>query len=295
MNPTQIAQNVSADLKTLYPFQTKKIKLKSGHTLSTVDEGQGPVVVLLHGNPTWSFFYRNLIQTLKKNHRVIAPDHLGMGLSDKPQDYDYCLDHHVENLKELLDQLDVKEFSMVVHDWGGAIGFSVAVDRPEALKKAVIMNTAAFPSPVIPFRINICRHKVFGEKIIRGLNGFAWPATFMAVKKPLSSLVKKGYLFPYDSYQNRIATARFVQDIPMKKSHPSFERLQKTGSALSKLTVPKLILWGEKDFCFNGEFLKEWQSVYPEAQVKTYPDAGHYLIEDETQDVCQRIEQFLAV
>jgi len=117
----------------------------------------------------------------------------------------------------------------------------------------------------------------------------------MAVKKPLSTLVKKGYLFPYDSYQNRIATARFVQDIPMKKSHPSFERLQKTGNSLASLKVPKLILWGEKDFCFNGEFLKEWQSVYPEAKVKTYPEAGHYLIEDETTDVCQQIDQFLAV
>lgn len=283
-----LPQNISA----LYPFSPKGITLKNGHRLSYVDEGQGEAIFLIHGNPTWSFTFRELIKNLKKNYRVIAPDHLGMGLSDKPQDFDYLLQSHIDHLIELKESLKIDSFSLVVHDWGGAIGAGMALRFHEQLKSWVIMNTAAFTSKHIPFRINICRHKFFGEKIIRHLNGFAWPATFMAVEKPLSSDVKQGYLLPYQNYQTRIATARFVQDIPMESSHPSYSTLKNIEDHLPTLSAPKLILWGEKDFCFNHHFLKRWQEIFPEAQVKTYPKAGHYVMEDESQDVVKNVVEF---
>lgn len=279
------------DLKELYPFTPKNFKTSSGHQLSYVDEGEGEAIVLLHGNPTWSFAYRELIKTLSPHFRVIVPDHIGMGLSEKPQDYTYQLKDHVENTHDLLERLQIERYHMVVHDWGGAIGAGLSVKTPEALLSWVILNTAAFTSAHIPWRINICRNS-FGEQLIRRLNAFAAPATVMAATKPLEAKVKKGYLYPYNNYQNRIATARFVRDIPMDDTHPSFSTLHSIEEKLPTLKCPKLILWGEKDFCFNGHFLKRWQELYPKAQVVTYPKGGHYIFEDESEDVKARVLAF---
>ena len=212
---------IPSSLKYEYPFAPKSLELKSGHSLNYVDEGEGPVVVMVHGNPTWSFYYRNVIKKLKTDFRVIVPDHIGCGLSDKPQNYDYTLDNHIKNLSELLDHLEVKDFSLIVHDWGGAIGMGLATRNPQRVNKAVILNTAAFTDTFIPKSINLCKNSLFGEWMVRKFNAFAWPATFMAVEKPLPKEIKQGYLLPYNNYQNRIATARFVKDIPMKESHPT--------------------------------------------------------------------------
>lgn len=283
---------LTPEVQALYPFTPKTLILKNGHRLSYIDEGTGPAIFLVHGNPTWSFTFREMMKELKKNFRVIAPDHIGMGLSDKPQDYDYLLENHIDHLKQLKQHLKIENFSLVVHDWGGAIGAGLATAYPQQFKSWIIMNTAAFTSHHIPLRINICRNRIFGEKIIRHFNGFAWPATFMAAKKTLSPSVKAGYLLPYHNYESRIATARFVQDIPMKKEHPSYATLKNIEDHLAQLKVPKLILWGEKDFCFNMHFLKKWQEIYPDAEVKTYPEAGHYVMEDESSDVVSRVVSF---
>lgn len=284
---------IPTHLKEEYPFSPNRIHLKNGHELSYVDEGSGPVVVMVHGNPTWSFYYRNVIKSLSPNFRVIVPDHLGCGLSDKPQDYDYTLKNHIDNLEELLDSLDVKEFSLVVHDWGGAIGMGLATRMPEKVKRSVILNTAAFTDSFIPKTIGLCKNTMFGEWMVRTFNAFAWPATFMAVEKPLSKNVKSGYLLPYNNYKNRIATARFVKDIPMDDKHPTWNVLKDIENKLPSLKFPKLLLWGEKDFCFNMHFNKRWTEIYPEAINKTYPLAGHYILEDEKDKVNTEILNFL--
>jgi len=282
-------------LSAHYPFKPQRFTLKDGHTMSYVDEGNNDedVVVLLHGNPTWSFYYRHLIEALSPHHRVIAPDHLGMGLSDKPQDYSYTLENHVENLKALLCSLQIKKYSLVVHDWGGAIGMKMATSEPERVKKIVITNTAAFPSPVIPKRIDILRGKRLGETLVRGLNAFAWPATFMAVQTPLSAGVKAGYLYPYRSWHDRIAIARFVQDIPMTKDHPTHQHLEATEQNLQHIQSPVLVVWGRKDFCFNDHFLERWRHHFPRAQVKVFEKAGHYVLEDARVEACGEISSFL--
>lgn len=287
----QLYLTMPTELKELYPFQPKSFQTASGHQLSYVDEGQGEAVVLLHGNPTWSFAYRELIKTLSPHFRVIAPDHIGMGLSEKPQNYSYQLKDHIENTYGLLEKLQIKNYHLVVHDWGGAIGAGLSLKRPESLLSWVILNTAAFTSKHIPWRINICRN-FFGEELIKRLNAFAAPATIMAAKKPMDSKIKKGYLYPYNNYQNRIATARFVRDIPMHERHPSFLELSQIEEKLTTLKCPKLILWGEKDFCFNLNFLRKWKKIYPQAQVVTYPKAGHYVFEDESEDVKTQVLSF---
>lgn len=279
-----------------YPFEPKTLKLSSGPTLSYIDEGQGRAVVMLHGNPTWSYFYRNVVQRLSGSARCIVPDHIGCGFSDKPQDYSYTLAQHVENTLELLEAAGVEAFDLIVHDWGGAIGMAVAEALRDRVGRLVVMNTAAFRSQSIPWQINICRSKLFGSLIIRGLNGFAGPATKMAVSQPLPAEVKRGFLHPYQNWHDRIANWAFVQDIPMDTSHPSWDRLVEIEEGLSRLSSkPMLLMWGMKDFCFHPGFLEEWIRRFPKAQTLEWPDAGHYLLEDEKDRCLSAIEMFLRV
>lgn len=278
-------------LKKLYPFRSHFLQL-SGHNLHYVDEGQGQPILMLHGNPTWSFYYRNLIQTFSEKYRCVVPDHMGCGLSDKPQDYPYNLEAHIQNTYKLIRFLDLKKIILIVHDWGGAIGFGLVTRYPELFDRIVILNTAAYPSPEIPKRIAILKGK-FGEWMTRTFNLFAWPATFMTTTKKLPKLVKKGYLLPYDSFENRIATAKFVQDIPMDESHPSWHTLKEISDKLTSVRQPKLILWGGKDFCFNQHFFEKWLSIYPDASAKWYAGAGHYILEDALDEASAEIWNFI--
>lgn len=282
---------IPTELKGEYPFESHFLKI-SDNNLHYVDTGKGEVILMLHGNPTWSFFYRNLAKYFSKNYRVIVPDHIGCGLSSKPQDYEYTLATHVDNICLLVEKLNLSAITLVVHDWGGAIGMGLATRHPHLIKKIVVMNTAAFRSIEIPSRINILRNPL-GAWFIRSFNGFAGPATFMASKKGLSPLVKKGFVLPYHDYESRIATAKFVQDIPMNELHPTYKTLSNIEEKLPTLKAPVLILWGAKDFCFTMNFQKRWLDIFPKARAVTYANAGHYLIEDEEAAVISEIEQFL--
>lgn len=285
---------IPQELKNEYPFASHfyPSKKSPGNNLHYVDEGTGEVLLMLHGNPTWSFFYRNLAKHFSKNKRVVIPDHMGCGFSSKPQDYEYTLENHIENTIALIKELNLKDITLIVHDWGGAIGMGVATRHPELIKRMVVMNTAAFRSLEIPFRINILRNPL-GEWFIRMFNGFAGPATTMAVTKKLSPLVKKGFILPYDNFESRIATAKFVRDIPLNSDHPTYKTLSNIEDKLKTIKAPTLLLWGEKDFCFTMNFQKRWLEFFPRAKVKTYPDAGHYLLEDKTLEVISEIESFL--
>lgn len=288
MNRFQLTE----DIKKIYPFQSHYLDIDSNQ-YHYIDEGEGDPVLMVHGNPTWSFYYRNLAIGLKDSHRVVVPDHIGCGLSDKPQDFEYTLDNHIKNLEMLVKFLNLKNITLIVHDWGGAIGFGLATRHPHLIKNIVILNTAAFRSKRIPFTINLCKNRFFGRFITKRLNAFAYPATFMAPSTKLSPTVKKAYLAPYNSKNNRIAVAEFVQDIPMKPSHRSYETLKRIEENLASLKCPKIILWGGKDFCFNDEFFKKWKTIYPDAYFKYYKDAGHYILEDKKEDVLQNIKDFM--
>lgn len=278
-----------------YPFESKYLQLDR-QKLHYIDEGSGPPVVLVHGNPTWSYFYRHLIAKLKNDFRVIAVDHIGCGLSDKPLLYDYTLENHIDNLQKLISELNLGSFSLVVHDWGGAIGIGATIGNIEKLKNLVVLNTAAFRSTRIPLRIQLCRIPVLGEIIVRLFNGFAYPATFMAVEKKMVPEVARAYVAPYNNWQNRIATHRFVEDIPLKQNHPSYHKLVEIENHLVRLKqqdIPTQIVWGGKDFCFNDAFLKEWISRFPDAEVHYFKKAGHYILEDEREEANTLIQTFL--
>ncbi len=259
-----------------------------------LDEGTGEVIVMLHGNPTWSFMYRNFITQLRPEFRCIVPDHIGCGLSDKPQHYNYTLAQHIENVNRLLFHLKIDRFHLIVHDWGGAIGMGFAGRCDDRVDCIQLMNTAAFPNKEIPFRIAVCRYPILGEFLVRGLNAFAKGATYMAVKRPMSANVRAGYLFPYSSWENRIATHRFVKDIPMKPGHVSYANLVEIAKNLDTLKgKPIQILWGMQDFCFNTHFLKLWKEHFPKAKVTQFQQAGHYVFEDENEACVRLAHRFL--
>jgi haloalkane dehalogenase len=269
-------------LRKIYPFTPQRFATPAGE-MSYLDEGprSNEAVVMVHGNPTWSFFYREVVLALPGRMRCIVPDHIGCGLSDKPQTWDYTLPNHIANLRALLDSLQLKKIHLVVHDWGGPIGLGATLPQMEKLGRVVILNTAAFADSVVPWRIRLCRAPLIGEVIVRGANGFAWPATWMAVSKPLPSEVKRGFLFPYDSWANRIATHRFVVDIPSGDSTASDSALAEIQRRLPQLREKSVsIFWGADDFCFNRHYYDRWVKLLPNAGARYIDGVGHYLLED---------------
>jgi haloalkane dehalogenase len=283
-------------LYAIYPFTPKQFTTPKGAQLSYLDEGprSDEAVLMLHGNPTWSFFYRNVVRTLYPQLRCIVPDHIGMGLSAKPEYYTYNLETRICDIEALVASLGLKRIHLIVHDWGGAVGCGFATRHPEMIGRMVILNTAAFFSKHIPQRIALCRAGILGKIIVRGFNGFAGPAAWMSTVRPLAPDVKRGFLFPYDSWANRVAVHRFVQDIPMKENHSARPILDGIEAKLPLLADrEKMILWGGRDFCFNDHFLARWREIFPQASVHRYADAGHYVLEDAGEDALRRISGFL--
>jgi cis-3-alkyl-4-acyloxetan-2-one decarboxylase len=290
---TQQNNLIPDSIKKEYSFANHFIEIE-GNRMHYLDEGSGEVVILLHGNPSWSFLYRNLIKKLSPSMRCIAPDHMGCGLSDKPQDYDYCLKNHIKNIEILIERLGIKSYHLVVHDWGGMIGMGVSVNNADRVNKIVVLNTAAFLLKRIPLRINICRIPILGEIIIRGFNGFAGMALYMAVKNKMPDVVKSGFVMPYNNWKNRIATHRFVRDIPMNSSHRSYDTAKHIDDSLTNLSEKQMMLcWGGDDFCFNDLFYEEWKRRFPNAKLNYHRNAGHYVLEDLNEAEINEIASFL--
>lgn len=294
MNETR-GSKLPEDVREEYPFAGHICEVEPGVGMHFIDEGDGPVVLMLHGNPTWSFYYRHLVRLLSsKGYRCIVPDHIGCGLSDKPQAYPYTLRQRIKDVGSLLDSLSIDHFSLVLHDWGGAIGCGLAVQRPEALNKLVLLNTGAFRSRRIPWRIAAIKLPFLGECIIRGLNGFAGPAATMAVEVPLKPAIKRGFLWPYRSWRDRVAVWNFVKDIPLHARHRSYTDLRAVEVGLTKLAdKPVQLIWGAKDFCFTRNFHDRFKSFFPDASSKIYEHCGHYVLEDAQDEVCSDIRRFL--
>jgi len=267
-----------------------------------LDEGprDAPVVLMVHGNPTWSFYYRNLVLALRDRYRCIVPDHIGCGLSDKPGDeqYSYTLSSRIADLGALMEHVRPSmPVHMLVHDWGGMIGFGWATQRPEAIAKLVVGNTAAFPLPAgkkLPAALWLVRNTKLGALLVQGMNAFSGIAARVAFKKPVSAEVRKAYTGPYDSWDNRIATLRFVQDIPLGPQDPGFDIVQKTAEHLHEFAgKPCLLAWGARDFVFDDHFLRQWKHYLPDAEVLEYADCGHYIFEDGGPRLVQAIGEFL--
>jgi len=289
------------DITKYYPFTGHFLDL-DGLALHYLDEGSGEPVVMLHGNPTWSFYYRNLVTALRDRYRCIVPDHMGCGFSDKPGDdrYDYTLSQRVADLERLLDHLRIDGgITLVLHDWGGMIGMAYAVRHSSRIRRLIILNTAAFHLPRekrLPFVLKLCRDTRLGAFLVRGCNAFSLAASFVGCRRnPMPAELRRAYRLPYDTWQNRIATLRFVQDIPLLPGDRSYELVSETATGIAAFRdLPMAIFWGERDFVFDRSFLAEWKRRFPHAEVHSYPDAGHYILEDMKDEVIPLIGSFLA-
>lgn len=297
-NSNSLANSTShPSWRELYPFESNFFRV-DGYRMHYVDEGpkDAPPLLMVHGNPTWSFYYRNLVAGLSDQYRAIAVDHLGCGLSDKPADYDYCLQNRIDCLAELVESLDLREVTLVAHDWGGSIGVGTLQKLRHRFKRIVLFNTAAFPPPYIPFRIRVCRWPLVGKLGLQGFNLFAKAAITMATERPdgLPKQVADGLLAPYDSWANRIATYKFVKDIPLSASHKTWNVLKEMEAGLPELdSMPIKLIWGMKDWCFRPECLDRFESHWPNADVTKFENGGHYIVEDEPEKVVSLVREFL--
>ncbi|WDP92835.1 MAG: alpha/beta fold hydrolase [Desulfobacter sp.] len=287
----------------LYPFEGKYLDI-DGHKLHYLDEGEGSPVLMVHGNPTWSFYFRNLVTALSNTHRAIVPDHIGCGFSDKPgaHEYDYTLASRVADLTRLVDRICPEgKISLIVHDWGGMIGLAWALDHLDRIDKIIITNTSGFLLPrskQFPIRLGLIKYlKWFAVPAVLGGNSFSRGAAWgMGSQTPLSPQVKKGLTAPYNSWKNRIATLKFVQDIPITCKDKSYGIVDRVGKNLHRLDPRQLLfLWGTRDFVFDVHFLNEFRRRFPEARAHVFEDAGHYLFEDKPRETLALIQSFLSL
>ncbi len=287
-----------ADWRSLYPFASHEIVL-GGHRYHFLDEGAGPPLVLVHGNPTWSFYWRELIRGWRGHYRVLVPDHIGCGLSDKPdaRHYSYRLAQRVADLVDWIERLDLRGITLVGHDWGGAIGMGAAVAVPERFARFVLLNTAAFRAWRCPASIRLCHLPLLGRLMIQGLNLFARAALHSAVEhhERMTPAVRAGLSAPYDSWRHRVAIDRFVKDIPLRPSHPSYATLAQIEAGLAQFQHhPVCLIWGMRDWCFGPDFLQRFRDFFPAAEVHPLADAGHYVVEDAHERIVPLVEDFLS-
>jgi pimeloyl-ACP methyl ester carboxylesterase len=290
-----------------YDFASHRFEVRPGIRMHYLDEGprDGEVVLALHGNPSWSYYWRHLVRGLRDRYRVVVPDHVGMGLSDKPDDdrdalprYDYTLQSRVDDLQALLEHLGIDgPLTLAVHDWGGMIGFGWALERMPRVRRLVVLNTAAFPMPAgkpVPWQIALGRDYNIGELVIRGFNAFSAGASWLGVERRMPRAVRRAYVAPYDSWANRIATVRFMQDIPLRPGDRAWPLVEASGQRLREYADrPAFIGWGLKDFVFDRDFLARFRSDWPQAEVHAFEDAGHYVLEDRHEVLVPAIRGFL--
>lgn len=286
-----------SDWQSQFPFQSHYLDL-GGYRMHYVDEGSGLPVLFVHGNPTWSFFWREPVRAFRQSYRALAVDHIGCGLSDKPSEavYSYRLAQRIADLKVFIERLDLNEITLVCHDWGGAIGLGAAVDMPERFSRLVLSNTAAFPDDRCPWRIHLARTPGLGRLAVQGLNAFARAALSMAVadRRSLSSAARAGLLAPYRSWASRRAIYRFVKDVPLSPRHPSYNTLVSVASGLGGLRhLPVCLIWGVRDWCFPPRFAERFLTVFPQAELHQL-DVGHYVVEEASSEYVKLMEIFLA-
>ncbi|MDA8138367.1 MAG: alpha/beta fold hydrolase [Desulfobacteraceae bacterium] len=290
----------TADFTHLYPFRSNYVTI-NGLRYHYLDEGKGDPLLMIHGNPTWSFYFRHLVQTFRGHYRVIVPDHIGCGLSDKPnaRQYDFRLKSRINDLSALMEHLKLdRPVTLIVHDWGGMIGLGWALRHLDQVKRLIITNTAGFFPPngkAIPIRLKLLRtpNPIMDWAVLH-LNLFARVALYMAPRQKLSADVKKGLIAPYGSPQHRLATLKFVQDIPLTPDDPSGSIVAEVQQHLERICArPTLLIWGAHDFVFDRGYFEEFRRRIPHAQSHWLTEAGHYLLEDAPEKIAGIIQNFL--
>ncbi|MEY2745187.1 MAG: Haloalkane dehalogenase [Planctomycetota bacterium] len=256
-----------------------------------VDEGarDASPILCVHGNPTWAFLWRHVLAARAPSGRVVAPDHLGCGLSQRSASFPARLADHAANLAALVEHLDLRDITLLVHDWGGAIGLAAARRAPWRYARLVLTNTGAFPSSDMPWRIALCRARAgIGPFLVERCNAFAGLLPWLGVADPrcLSSEARAAYLLPSRDRAGRRAVRKFVEDIPLDDPHPTMPELLAVERSLDDWRAkPVAIAWGEQDWCFTPRFRAAFERRLPHARVHLAGHAGHLLPEESPATV----------
>lgn len=275
----------------LYPFERHDFETPDGR-MCYVDEGSGPPVVLVHGTPTWSFLYRRLIGALSDRYRVIAPDHLGYGRSDKPKKADYRPEAHAARLSALVESLDLGEIVLGVHDFGGPIGLAYAMNHPEKVHGLILFNTWMWSLEGTPAeKMSRILGGRFGRFLYTRMNLSPKALLKMgyADKSKLTSEIHAHYLAPFRGASTRIAPWVLARELI--GSTAWYEGLWARRDRIAG--KPALLLWGMKDPAFGRTYLDRWKEALADAKVVEFAEAGHFPQEEEPERVVEEVEAFL--
>jgi pimeloyl-ACP methyl ester carboxylesterase len=277
--------------QTEYPFKSNYLSM-NGYKLHYIDEGTGPTLLFVHGTPSWSFEYRNCIKGLSSSYRCIALDHIGFGLSDKPEKYDYSTINHSRTLERFILEKNLSDTTLIVHDFGGPIGLNVAINHPERFNKLVIINSWLWSSekdpdfkklkrvlknPLLPL---LYRYLNFETKVIL-------PATFG--DKKLSRVLRRHYTKPFSGHREQGGTVAFARSL--LNDHQWFEEIWDKRKAISE--KPVLLIWGMKDPIVNPRNLEKFQSGFPDSKTLKLETCGHFPHEEAPDQVTGAIFEFL--
>ncbi|HYQ05317.1 MAG TPA: alpha/beta fold hydrolase [Polyangiaceae bacterium] len=275
-----------------YPFTSHALLLSEG-LVHYLDEGSGEAIVFVHGTPTWSFEYRELIRELRASHRCIAFDHLGFGLSERPAGFGYRPEDHARVFNEFVEKLSLERFTLIVHDFGGPIALPFAEAHPERITRLVVLNSFMWPleDPAFVRQARIAG-SALGRLMYRYLN-FSLRVLMPSVygdKRRLTRAVHAQYLAPFKARAAR-ETVLWALARALLGSHAHYSALWANRARLA--TIPTLVLWGARDRAFTLEFLERWQQALPHAHVEQLDDAGHWPHEERPELVLQALQRFL--
>ena len=266
----------------------------NGRRMHYIDEGSGPVVVCVHGNPTSGFLFRNLVTALRQDFRVIVPDHVGCGLSEQPPDVLFRAADRLGHLEDLFAQLGIGRFTLVMHDWGGPIGTALAVRRPDAVERLVYFNTTLAETALLPAMIRRAAGPLIGRTLTQHTPWFLNLLTSLGTSRGLPAEVREGYHRPFRTRESRQAIWGFVRDIPFSATHPTAPLMDEMVSRLPDLaSTPVKIIWGMKDPCFHPGILDRVAARFPQADVLRITNASHLVLEDAPEQAIAATHAFL--
>jgi haloalkane dehalogenase len=276
-----------------YPFDSHYLALPMGR-MHYVDEGSGSPIVMVHGTPTWSFLYRKLIAGLARHHRVIAPDSIGFGLSDKPVGWSYRPQDHAANITALIEHLGLRDVTLMVHDFGGPIGLAHAIEHPEEVARIVIFNSWMWSLRGNPAAEKASRivGSAVGKLLYTRMN-FSTKTLIKTVfgdKRKLTREAHRHYIMALGSPSERIGAWTLGKELI--GSSDWYASLWERRERIAR--IPALLLWGMKDPTFKEADLERWRGLFTDTSVVTYPGAGHFVQEEEGSALVPVVERFIA-
>ena len=279
-----------------YPFKENYHEV-DGIRLHYVDEGSGPPILMVHGQPTWSYLYRKMIPPLvAAGYRCIAPDLMGFGLSDKPTDESvYTLPRHVELVTGLIGKLQLEGITIVGQDWGGPISLRYAIDHQDNVRSLVILNTLVKTTPIPLLFSLVLRSGGFSSFLIRRMDLFrkmafrrGWP-----FRRPVDSRAMEQYKMPHSTASSRAGIAAFPKMIPGNDRHPNAKYISEIDATLREWDVPVLVMFSDGDIAFKVDEGQRIAEMVPNGRFQIVRNAGHYLQEDAGEEIAERMVTFL--